>query len=660
MKNLTMDSLNGCFRVVRTRRWLYAGLAVLLALGVQQIALSASMTTVKLVTVNNEGTDSGHGGGGGGSSISADSRFVAFTSAADDLVAKDTNGVVDVFVRDLQRATTTLVSVNKEGTDSGSGNDFSSYSAISANGRFVVFDSLADDLVTTDTNGVRDVFVRDLQSETTTLISVNKDGTDSGTGEAFEPSISADGRFVAFRSYAADLVAPDTNGREDVFVRDLQNGITILVSINKEGTDSGAGGSFNPSISADGQFVVFESTAPNLVATDTNGDRDVFVRDLQSGTTTLISINKDGTDSGRRIGHSGGVWGSFLPVMSTNNRFVAFTSSATDLVSTYSNSMYDVFVRDLQSGTTTLVSVNTEGTGSGYGSSGGSAISADGRFVAFHSSAPDLVDTDTNGWHDVFVRDLQSGTTTLVSVNKEGTDSGAGASDEPSISADGRFVVFDSVANDLVATDTNGEMDVFVRDLQSGTTTLISVNKDGTDSGSVCFWGSYLPVISADGRIVVFESCADDLVATDTNGASDIFVSQIFQAPQGCNCDAPGAIKGTSDSDFLYGTEQTDIICGFGGQDFIAGLDGDDCIDGGDGNDWIDGGRGSDTIYGGAGKDLVYGDRGNDKISGDEDEDFLFGGAGDDMLDGGDGYDWLFCGRGTDEGIGEHVRSCEH
>jgi Tol biopolymer transport system component len=663
MKYLTYDSFNLCSRWGRPKRWLYGALGVLLALGMQGIVSATSLSGVKLVSVNKDGTDSGNG-----SSerpvISADGRFVAFVSEASDLVATDTNDPgfrgSDIFVRDLQSGTTTLVSVNKDGTDSG--NNRSSVPVISADGRFVAFLSDASDLVAADNNGAGDVFVRDLQSGTTTLVSVNKDGTDSGNGfSGGAPAISADGRFVAFTSSAHDLVATDTNSIDvwngGVFVRDLRSGTTTLVSVNKDGTDSGNSGSGGPVISADGRFVAFGSTASDLVAIDSDYMPNVYVRDLQRGTTTLVSVNTDGTDSGNNA--------SWVGAISADGRFVAFESYASNLLAADSNGTGDVFVRDLQSGTTTLVSVNKEGTDSGNSGSGGPVISADGRFVAFNSDASDLVATDTNGpgfWgSDIFVRDLQSSSTTLVSVNKDGTDSGNGRSLHHVISADGRFVAFNSDASDLVAMDTNSidvwNGDAFVRDLRSGTTTLVSVNKDGTHTGNSY---SAAPVISADGRFMAFQSSASDLVATDTNGTYDIFVFDQFATPQGCNCADPSAIQGTAGPDFLYGTEQTEIICGLGGDDFIAGMGGDDCIDGGDGNDWVYGGGGDDRIFGRAGRDVIYGARGNDEISGDEGRDFLFGGAGDDKLDGGEGYDRLFCGSGTDEGIGEYVRRCEN
>ena len=172
---------------------------------------------------------------------------------------------------------------------------------------------------------------------TTTLASVNRTGTNGGNDDSFLPALSADGRFLAFGSDASDLVVTDTNGRADMFVRDLQKRTTTLASVNRGGTDSANSGSFgSPALSADGRFVAFTSTASDLVATDTNGESDVFVRDLQTGTITLVSVNGAGTDSGNR--------GSSSPLLSADGRFVAFGSIASDLVATDTNGNQDVFV----------------------------------------------------------------------------------------------------------------------------------------------------------------------------------------------------------------------------------------------------------------------------------------------------------------------------
>jgi hypothetical protein len=471
--------------------------------------------TTRLVSVNLAGTASGNDKSVG-FVLSADGRFVAFASLANDLVANDTNGALDAFVRNLKTGTTLLASVNCAGTASGNGGSYLGF-VLSADGRFVAFTSEASDLVANDINGVSDTFVRDLKTGTTRLVSINRAGTSSGNSESFDPVLSAGGRIVAFSSEASDLVlANDTNNERDAFVRDLKTGTTTLISINRAGTASGNGGSYSPALSADGRLVAFGSFASDLVANDTNGAFDAFVRDLKTGTTTLVGVNSAGTASGNHF--------SSNPVLSADGRFVAFYSEASDLVVNDANgTLGDAFVRDLKIGTTTLVSVNSAGTASGNGVSFASALSTDGWFVGFSSKASDLVANDTNGESDTYVRDLKTGTTKLVSINSAGTASGNGFSFEPVLSADGRFVAFASFASDLVANDTNGALlDAFVRDLKTGTTTLASVNLAGTASGNGDIFN--FPALSANGRFVAFDSLASDLVANDTNGAADVFV----------------------------------------------------------------------------------------------------------------------------------------
>ena len=535
----------------------------------------------QLVSINSGGTDSGNGGSFG-RLISADGRFVAFNSFASDLVPTGNSAIHNdnVFVRDLQARQTMLVSINVDGTGSGNNNsDALDRDAMSPDGRFVVFESYASDLVANDTNGHSDVFMRNLQTGITTLVSVNRLGTGSGNGGSFLPVISANGRFVAFVSYATDLVENETYHSGEVFVRDLQTGTTTLVTVNRLGTGTALSPlgfcteSFPcitspPYISGDGRFVLFQSEVSDLVANDTNGTSDIFVRDLQAGTTSLVSINRFGTDSG----NGGSFWDPIGSgnALSADGRYVTFESNASDLVSASDNNgvRQDVFVRDLQAGTTSLVSINRFGTGTGDSESKAPAISANGRFVAFFSEANDLVANDPervllpNG--DVFVRDLQVGTTTLVSINRFGTSSGnngpsLASAAAPAISADGRFVAFMDNARDLVSNDTNGIADVFVRDLQTGTTTLMSVNRTGMNGGN---GGSAIndpptPVISADGRFVAFDSFASDLVANDTNGTLDVFVRPVVAAPDSTPPLITPHIAGTLGSNGWYRSNVT-------------------------------------------------------------------------------------------------------
>ena len=250
--------------------------------------------------------------------------------------------------------------------------------------------------------------------------------------------------------------------------------------------------------------------ASNLVPGDTNRDWDVFVHDRRTGTTELVSVASDATTPGN--GDSG------YPQISADGRFVAFLSDASDLVPGDTNGVTDIFVRDLQTGTTERVSVGSSGA-QANGQSLGPTISGDGRFVAFRSAASNLIQGDTNGVGDIFVRDTQAGTTDLVSVASDGTK-GNGDSYGPSISADGRFVVFRSKASNLVAGDTNGKDDIFRYDRRTATTELVSVDSSGAQSNR----NSYAPFTNADGRFVVFWSGASNLVPGDTNGFHDGFL----------------------------------------------------------------------------------------------------------------------------------------
>jgi hypothetical protein len=390
-------------------------------------------------------------------SISADGRYVAFYSLASNLVPGDTNGAQDVFVADRQTQTIERVSVDSAGAQA---NGASLGLSISADGRYIAFESYATNLVAGDTNGVVDVFVRDRLNGTTERVSVDSTGM-QGNDDSALASISADGRYVAFASFATNLVPGDTNNASDVFVHDRQTGATERVSVDSSGVQ-GNDLSSRPSISADGRYVAFHSLASNLVAGDTNGNYDIFVRDRQSGTTERISVD------------SAGVQGNFdseFASISADGRCVAFASNANNLVVGDTNFSEDVFVHDRQIGTTERVSVGAGGLQANNPSVYPS-ISADARYVAFFSYATNLVPGDMNVHADVFVHDRQSGTTDRVSISSAGVE-GNNDSQFAWISADGRLVAFVSRASDLVLDDTNGALDVFVHDADaSGFTSL--------------------------------------------------------------------------------------------------------------------------------------------------------------------------------------------
>ena len=551
--------------------------------------------------------------------ISTNGRFALFESAANNLVASDTNGINEVFVRDLVNNVTTLVSVS---TNSGAANGTSRSSVMTPDGHFVAFVSAASNLTPDDTNGIPNVFVRDLQAGTTTLASTGAMPFSAASSSEL-PLITPDGRYVAFYSTATNLVAGVTNSSE-IYVRDLTQGITVWASTNSHsilqslGTNSAL--SCNQAISDDGQLIAYE-------ACPTAGHGVVLQYNLQTGLTEIVSTNVAGILSGLELNErnlSTTLDGRFVvfvaymngintglavwdgqsntitmvsldltqtavtnaifdwPAITPNGRFVAFVSDATNLATNPVAAGFHLYVRDMQAGTNLLVDADTNGIASitnlmtfprinncgnivAFESPDGSlvandnnracdvfvrnlaasstelisagltglpsltpnslciisssSVSQDGRYVTFWSDADNLVPGDTNGLRDVFVHDAVSGTNFLVSVNTNGVP-GNGVSIDPAISGNGRYVAFTSSSSDLVTNDTNNITDIFLRDLQAGTTSLVSVNTNGGPGDSA----SYSPSMSADGRYVLFLSDADNLVpGTIGNSGGNLF-----------------------------------------------------------------------------------------------------------------------------------------
>jgi len=377
----------------------------------------------------------------------------------------------------------------------------------SADGSVVTFFSKASNLVANDTNNAFDVFVKDTQSGVTTRVSVATGGGEAD-GESRDPRISPDGRFVVFGSFSRTLVVPHFASNQDIFVHDRTLGTTVIVSVPSGGGLANQNCS-HADISDDGRWVVFSSSATNLVGGDSNQFSDIFLSDVQGGALTRISLAPDGSQTNQD---------SRFPDISGDGSMCAFESSATDLVASDANNASDVFLRDLGTGATELISVSSAGT-QAAGGSFRPCLSRDGRFVAFHSAAPNLVSGDTNAAADVFVRDRVRGTLARVSVDGAGLEA-LGASDDASISAEGRFVVFSSTAANLIAGDGNARADVFRRDLLLGRTERMSEPTPAGEANA----DSVLASVSANGTHVAFASTASNLVPGDTNSKFDAFL----------------------------------------------------------------------------------------------------------------------------------------
>lgn len=429
-----------------SRRWVAVVVTACWALlGASPTAAAGATTTTRVSVSSSRAQDNGLNVT---EAISAGGRFVAFTSNATNLVPGGTF-TSQVYLHNRATGATTLLSKGPSGVEGDQSTDDFTVS-MSGDGDVVAFSSRADNLVPHDRNGEGDVFVRDRRAGVTRLVSRTMSGVQAN-GVSDDPFVSADGRFVAFSSYATNLVAGDTNRRGDVLVRDLRTGRIRLVSRSAAGGFANAQ-SFPVGISRHGRYIAFESQASNIVAGTALGRMVVYVRDMATHITTRVS------PAGARAPCYG-------TAMSPDGRFVVFDSKAANIVTGDTNHMADVFVADRASHTVTRVSIATGGAqqvgGDGAYADGGS-ISADGRYVAFASLAPNLVAGDTDTVYDVFVHDLTTGATVRASVSSNGKQ-GDRRSLDPRISADGRWVTFFSSARDLVPGDTNGRPDIFLR-----------------------------------------------------------------------------------------------------------------------------------------------------------------------------------------------------
>ncbi len=514
---------------------------------------------------------SGTGGGNGDSlpaGMSTNGAYVLFESNASDLVEDDTNSSTDVFIREIAAATTVLVSA---GTNGGVGNGGSRSATMTPDGRYVAFVSAANNLVPDDTNGIPDVFLRDLQTQTTTLVSV---GARTANRSSESPQITPDGRYVVYYSSAIGLlpgttnygdiyvrdtlagttiwassyartalqlfqnkpnaisfghmisddgqfvayeVGQTTNTFSGIVLRfNLGSGATDVISTNAARPATTVEDTVNPVMTPDGRFIVFVVNVGAGVVNNTL----IQLWDAQTGTNLLVSVGLDGAAPTNAICD----W----PAITPDGRFVAFMSSATNLVTNALAGEYHLFLRDMQTGVTSLLDTDTNGAGLEDGAMAVPRLSGDGRLTAFAVPDGSRVAGDINRNGDVFVRHTALNVTELISARDADlasvTPNGPSLLPALSWSGDGRYVVFVSDAENLFPNDTNGFRDVLVRDLLTGTNILISVDSNGISPANG--W-SFEPVISPDGRYVAFTSSADNIVPGDTNAAFDVFVRDL-------------------------------------------------------------------------------------------------------------------------------------
>ncbi len=424
--------------------------------------------------------------------------------------------------------------VSNSSTDVQGNNAATSTVAISANGRYVVFSSSASNLVENDTNGVVDIFVRDMQTGTVQRVTTNAAGVEAnGTSTFNSHAISADGRFIAFSSFASNLVAGDTNDAREVFVKDMQTGAVLRVATDAAGNqftsnqESPAASASYANISADGKHVVFASNATTLVANDSNGQRDLFIKHLLTGAIERVNTSATGVQAvdGILLLDTG------APTLSGDGRYVVFESTDATLVAGDRNASPDVFLKDTQTGAIQIISSNGKGE-QGNTNSWAATITADGSKVVFISSASNLVSGDTNGRYDVFMKNLSDGNIIRVNTDSAGNQMVGNYSltEAASISNDGKYVVFNSSSNALVPGDNNTQTDTFIKNTETGAIQRANLDNLGLEANSGHIGAD--AVISGDGRYVSFQSSASNLVENDTNNFRDIFrVANTFSNP---------------------------------------------------------------------------------------------------------------------------------
>lgn len=462
----------------------------------------------------------------------------------------------------------------------------SSNASLFANNQKLIFESVANNLVANDTNNQSDIFVKNLATGAIDRISTDSNGQQA-VGVSSQASVSQNNNFAVFTSSAANLVSGDNNNKADIFRKNLTTGQTIRVSTNVTGVEAD-GASKEAQLSADGSTVVFTSSATNLISGDTNSKDDIYYKNLTTGVVERVSMSSASEQANGD---------SYKAYFSADGNKVVFVSSASNLIVGDTNNVADIFIKDLATKEVIRINVDKFAT-QANGNSDDARFSADSTKVLFSSDATNLVANDTNGVRDIFVKDLLTDDLIRVTTNKNGEQAN-GVSYNAQFSPDGRRVVFSSLASNLVADDTNGVVDVFVKDLDTGEVTRISRNNDGQQGNA--FSGGAVS-FSSDGTQVVFESIANNLSANDTNVAKDIFVANLAY-DQGGNDTVRSSVSYSLTTGIenleLLGASSLNVT-GNDLNNILVGNVGNNTLIGKGGNDTIDGGVGTDTaVYSG-------------------------------------------------------------
>ncbi|UVF20832.1 hypothetical protein HPT29_006805 [Microvirga terrae] len=561
-------------------------------LSVQSVVRPTSADTLRRVSTAADGME--RLGNSSDAQFSPDGRSIVFASDA-PLVAGDDNHKADIYIKDL--ITGAITRVSTAGTTQA--NEFSTNARFSPDGRFVLFESLADNLVAGDNNHSADIFMKELSTGVITRLSVDQNKLDANNG-SYDARFSPDGRFIVFESDASNLVAGDPdNQATDIFRLELSTGVVECVSTVNGifGNHYSYGARFGP----DGRSVVFTSDADNLVAGDNNGKADIFLKNLDTKEVTRISVAKNGAEANN---------GSYNAQVSPDGRSIMFESVASNLTAdgTEAEDGYsDIFVKDMTAPNGDVVCVSKAQNGTkANGDSYNARFSPDGRYVVFESYADNLVAGDDNGVADIFLKNLDTKEVTRISIATSGMETTFGSFDAQ-FSPDGRFVTFESEAPNLVANDGNNASDIFLVDL------LYKAN------AAAILDGRFLETtLGVGGASSVSIAWGDGTTSAATPVAGTVSLHHAYATP-GRQSAVVTLVEGAltwavaHSIDLAAGTMARntavfDTLSGSAGDDTLSGDAFANILNGGAGHDRLDGGAGADVLSGGAGDDTYVTD----------------------------------------------------